>query len=95
MAGAILGIWITHFALNDLASAIDSGEALPGLYHFVLCWPLILVPFIPASTSRLTVQTAIYVFNSGTFVFLFLILGMMFDLIFRTRRTATAGGNHG
>jgi hypothetical protein len=88
--GATVGVLLAVLSLTDLRAALDSGEALPGLYHVVLCWPILLA-LIPWNPPHALFIGMIYFLNACTFAFLLLIIGSIIHS-FSNRKSANAGG---
>jgi hypothetical protein len=90
--GAFVGILLTRLAITSLSADLDSGEAFPNPYLFLVCWPLILVPFLPLGIPRYAVWSVMGLANAGTFALLFLIPGTIISTFFSRNSVKTAGG---
>jgi hypothetical protein len=86
IAGVAVGILLTIVAIAQVRADIDSGEALPNPFSFLLCWPLILALVLPSSMPRSLSYGVMGVFNAGTFAIVFLIIGSSLQAVFSLAR---------
>jgi hypothetical protein len=86
MAGVAVGILLTIVAIAQVRTDIDSGEALPNPFDFLLCWPLILALVLPWSLPRALSYGVMGLFNASTFAIVFLMIGSLLQAVFSLAR---------